>query len=502
MSLYGIGIGGTGAKCLEAITHLAATGVFVDAAPSTKEGINVLFVDADETNGSLERAKNSLSLYQKTYALFANERNSIPLMQTGVSSFDLWSPFRNASTDKQLAAFFGYNSLKQNNSTLGHLFDILYTQEERNANLDVGFRGRPAIGSAVMSQVDLDRLGEEPWRSLVERIRVDAAGGSTPKIVLYGSIFGGTGASGLPTIGRLLANKLKKENMRNGVKLAGIFLLPYFSFTPTGDAEQVYARADQFMLNTEAALRYYLTEAQQIFDVVYLLGSQTLSTVEFSVGKQSQRNDPHFLEVYAGLATRHFIRENPDQHSVILVSREIKDQISWADIPESGRVKQDLSAAVRFAYVWLSYIVPELAIASSKGVNLGGIPWFKRFYKLDSGWNRFASPSNSESFGLNDLEQQEAIARISDWCRDYLRWIVELHDCQGETIQLFDAAAISSLSPGRDELAMLVKGKNVSEARRLQETIPNVRVNLDKPDTSGKGTIGLARTLYKLCRLD
>jgi hypothetical protein len=500
MSLYGIGVGGTGAKCLEAITNLAAVGLFEGLTPATEEGVNLLFVDADETNGSLERAKNSLKLYQKTYSLFSEERYRTPLMQTGVSSLDLWSPFRDASTEKQLTSFFSYNSLKQNNAKLGHLFDVLYTQEERDANLDVGFRGRPAIGSAVMSQVDFNRLEEEPWRTLIERIQRDAgSGGSTPSIVLYGSIFGGTGAAGLPTMGRLLANKLEKANLRGRVRLAGVFLLPYFSFTPNGGGDEVYARADQFMLNTEAALRYYLTQAQQMFDTVYLLGSQALSKVDFSIGKQTQRNKPHFLEVYAGLAARHFIQEKPAPGSVVLVSRQAKNFISWRDFPEANLVKQNLGTATRFAYVWLSYIVPELTNAKSKGVNLPGTPWYRHYFQVKSGFFNASSAPGELADLQSDPMQQQSIDGISDWCRDYLRWIGDLHDCEGETIQLFDAAAIRALSPGRDDLAILIKETQPNQSRQLQDTIASLRVKLDTPDTQGKGTIGLARTLYKLC---
>lgn len=48
MSIYIIGIGGTGARCIEAIIHFAALGLF------NQETLHLLFVDADETNGNLD----------------------------------------------------------------------------------------------------------------------------------------------------------------------------------------------------------------------------------------------------------------------------------------------------------------------------------------------------------------------------------------------------------------------------------------------------------------
>jgi len=227
-SLYVIGIGGTGAKCLEAIIQIASVGLF------SNEPIRMLFVDADETNGNLERAKGTLSIFQQCYGFLKSPQKDSNWMQTPIESYqpDVWSPFGTMSLNKNLGSFFGYNNLIQNHETLGHLFDILYTKEEREANLDVGFRGRPAIGSGIMSRLDLDRLQEDPWASLVTQIKADQGRGSTSKIFLCGSIFGGTGASGLPTLGRLIHNKLVKEKIRSNVQIACLFVLPYFQFSP------------------------------------------------------------------------------------------------------------------------------------------------------------------------------------------------------------------------------------------------------------------------------
>ena len=46
MGYYAIGIGGTGAKCLESLIHLAAAGMMPDG------DLHLLFVDPDTSNGS------------------------------------------------------------------------------------------------------------------------------------------------------------------------------------------------------------------------------------------------------------------------------------------------------------------------------------------------------------------------------------------------------------------------------------------------------------------
>ena len=503
-SLYVIGIGGTGAKCLEAIIQIASVGLF------SNEPIRMLFVDADETNGNLERAKGTLSIFQQCYGFLKSPQKDSNWMQTPIESYqpDVWSPFGTMSLNKNLGSFFGYNNLIQNHETLGHLFDILYTKEEREANLDVGFRGRPAIGSGIMSRLDLDRLQEDPWASLVTQIKADQGRGSASKIFLCGSIFGGTGASGLPTLGRLIHNKLVKENIRSNVQIACLFVLPYFQFSPpTGQEakEGVYANSDQFLLNTEAALQYYRDE-NEYFDTVYLLGNQNFSKYEFSIGKNTQRNAPHFLEVYAGLAARDFLRlgSGEAKGTVVLNARQNSEQITWNDLPESEEVKNKLSNGVRFAYCWLSNLLPELNQAKKIGVGSfqKGAPWFSNFFRPEQGVvGRLLDRRGEDLPDFNAATEQQAISAITDWCRSYLNWVVEFHQCDGDDIQLFRYRAFSNISPqmGGEYLADLLHGDTREKGRREQDTIQALKESL--VNSKGTGTVGLAEALYKLCKL-
>jgi hypothetical protein len=509
MALYIIGIGGTGAKCLESITHVAALGLF------DRQPIKTLFVDADETNGNLDRARTSLNLYSKCQEALQNDGSAIAWMQTPIQSFGMWSPFVQ-NEHKNLATFFNYNTLKQNNPELGDLFDVLYTKEERDAHLDVGFRGRPAIGSAVMSQIDLDDLDQEPWGTFLQQIRLDAGSGQAPKIFLCGSMFGGTGASGLPTIGRLIAKKLEKLGVRDRVKIACLFMLPYFGFLPPSgeDPKGVYARSEQFLLNTEAALRYYLTQAQP-FDSVYLLGNQNLSQVQFSIGKQTQRNAPHFLELYAGLAARQFLLNSPqsgqsltlDSKTVVLMSRNSTGRLMWTDLPESAIVKAHFANATRFAYAWLFNLSIDLQEAKQQGVAQFQkmAPWFDRFFRPSLGAiNRLWSQKNEDLPDFTDPQQQNEIAMVSAWCKDYLSWLSELHDCEGETIELFLSREFRNLDrPTRiDDLSALIVQDSRDRTRQSQDRISDLKIQLlNHRSDANVGTVGLAKAFYQLCRL-
>ncbi|GGA57925.1 hypothetical protein CYANOKiyG1_79080 [Okeania sp. KiyG1] len=416
-------------------------------------------------------------------------------MKSNIESFNLWSPL---AREKELKAFFNYNTIKQNKPILANLFDVLYTKEEREANLDVGFRGRPAIGSAVMSQVDLDKLDQDPWGSLIKQIQGETGSGEKPKIFLCGSIFGGTGASGLPTIARLIDNKLKKIKVRESVQTGCLFVLPYFGFsTPPGeDPDGVYARSEQFLLNTEAALRYYVTQGQEIFDRVYLLGNQNFSKVNFSIGKDSQRNNPHFLELYAALAARNFWRDSSTaKGSVVLMTRQKNGTVSWEDIPDKAEVQPELMNATRFAFTWLAEIAPELEEAKKmKNTRFQRLaPWLMEFYQT-------GSRSGGTKPDFSDADQQEAIGIINNWCQDYLRWLYSLHQCEGDNIALFKADAFP---PNKkllgDELPDLIIGDSRDRGKKSRDTVQKLKNTLKA--TSPGGTVGLAKSVYMASRI-
>ncbi len=499
MGFYVIGIGGTGAKCIEAIIQLASVGLF----PTNK--LNIIFVDADETNGNLQQTQNSLGFYQKCYQLLKGQHKECNWMTTKIESYPVWSPFAKTGTEKNLGSFFSYSTIKQNNPALANLFDVLYTKDERTVSLEVGFRGRPAIGSGIMTQIDLDCLTEPPWSSFINQIEDDAGGGAGARVLLCGSIFGGTGASGLPTIGRLIANKLEKDGVRNSVKLGCIFALPYFNFPRTASNEAVYATSDLFLLNTEAALRYYHNHAQQ-FDVKYLIGNQQFEQLgNFSVGKDSQKNRPHFIEFYAALAARNFFCDNPPE-SVNVISRNKTGILQWNDLPNMGEIKAELINAARFAFIWLADFQSKLEKAKTKGITeLDGYAWFDKFFQ---GRGFMGRVTRKDLPDLSNDEEQESIKIINNWCRDFLRWLSDIHQCENERIELFKAREhfVNLDSLKEEKLANLFFDDPRAKDLLDKDNVVNLKNKLGDLDISrfaepNQGVAGLAKALYVCCKV-
>lgn len=499
MGFYVIGIGGTGAKCIEAIIQLASVGLF----PTNK--LNILFVDADETNGNLQQTQNTLSIYNKCHELFKRQDEKCKWMTTAIASYPVWSPFAKISTDKTLGSFFTYQTIRETKPALANLFDVLFTEDEKKVKLDVGFRGRPAIGAGIMSQIDLQRLDQEPWRSFINQLENDAGGGAGAKVLLCGSIFGGTGASGLPTIGRLLANKLEK--VRNKVKIGAIFALPYFNFPKTTTDEVVYASSDLFLLNTEAALRYYHNNAEQ-FDVKYLIGNQQFEKLgEFSVGKDTQKNRPHFIEFYAGLAARNFFCDEPPE-GVNIISRHQTGVLRWNDLPNTEALKRELINAARFAFVWLADFQGKLDKGRNRGIaELDGFAWFDKFFQGPKGL--FGGIPRKELPDLSADRQQEAIKIINNWCLDFLRWLSEIHQCENERIELFKAkehfANLDNLK--EEKLADLFFDDPRAKDLLTKDTISSLKEKFSNPfdpkilSAPNQGVAGLAKAIYIFCQV-
>jgi hypothetical protein len=493
--LYLICVGGSGAKCLESLLHVAATGLLGDSK------LEVLFVDPDESNGNVERARNSIEIYQRCQQLVNAGDKAVDSgwMAASLKYYGLWSPFTQESQSRELGSFFRYNSLRSNQSELSSLFDVLYSSQERSQPLDEGFRGRPAIGSAVMSQIDLQRLGEEPWSTLIQSIEADAGNGQNPRVLLCGSMFGGTGASGLPTIAKLINNRLnppdENKNIRQSVKLGCIFLLPYFSFTVPPDAEDregLFASADQFLLNTEAALRYYVDRSGDLFDTIYLLGNESSESVKFSVGRGSQKNNPHFIELMAALAARDFLL-NDRTDSLMLISRQEAGRVNWRDLPDWPNVKKSMSSATRFAYLWLTEIENELEQARIQG--------FSRFSKLAPWLDRYYDRGES-TFKFDTPHQQEAIRTVSNWCRDYLRWLDNLHQCESDRVELFKTQPFSDLNGQikRDSLSdLIIEDTRDPRTKQQQDRIATIKDALQdkRGEEINQGTAGLAKALYR-----
>ncbi|MFH0992057.1 MAG: tubulin-like doman-containing protein [bacterium] len=426
MAYYAIGIGGTGAKCIESLIHLCSAGLM----PTNKE-MYVLFVDPDKSNGTLERAELTLQLYSTCREL---KLGSIDLFKTPISVAipDVWSPF-GQETKPNLEEFFTYDEMKSNTPNVVHLFDVLFSTEEKGTRLDEGFRGHPAIGAAVLTST-IDLGSGEPWKTFRDKIARDAKTGEPAKIILFGSIFGGTGASGLPTIARLIKEELKKNKIIENYHISAVAMLPYFSFDRTDDNE-MRAQAENFLINTQAALKYYAgTDYLDAFNSLYVLGDHVLTPLGPSLtsgkdpkGGKDQRNEPHFLEIYAALAAIDFFKtEKPD--NCMMIARKQTNVQSWYDIPfvnDRRYLLAKLDQLVRFAFAYDCTYYPTLQSIARNGRGYRS-PWYINLFE------------RSRDVQLSKVLDAELL-KVRDYCQTFLLWAANVQASAKEVdMQLFN----------------------------------------------------------------
>jgi hypothetical protein len=375
--------------------------------------------------------------------------------------------------------------------------DALFSPGQIAQDLNEGFRGNPAIGAAVFGAT-VDLAGEDPWKGLFELLKNDSNNHGGASVILVGSVFGGTGASGVPTIGRIIADKLKRENIQN-VRLGAVLLLPYFTFREVS-GEKLQAVSQEFLPNTQIALQYYHDRRYlEVFQGVYLLGEQTPGVVsKSSVGGKEQDNEPHPVEMYAALGAVDFIKSGALAKGCMLTARSAPNVIAWQDLP--GPVDLDLRLRmgqfIRFAYAYLSMCYkPVMEYVKTK--NDYNTVWIRTFFPRGASVDFTGVAQNAE--------------RLRAYCERFLLWLGETHHtAQLAGIPMGIAFVDRFVDFAGDPPRASIKGHLEPDFRRL--VLPDTKEGLEfkkiyeelgdaRPaDTNATAGFGmLVNELYRLC---
>jgi hypothetical protein len=123
------------------------------------------------------------------------------------------------------------------------------------------------------------------------------------QIVVCGSLFGGTGASGIIKVGEYFSEKLPNFVIK------GLLMLPYFKVSKkfrNDDQDAGLVQSDNDMHAVKIALEMYKEQIDKAFDHVYLLGTDNppdLVTSEAVSGGEDQKNPAHIFEVLGSIIT-------------------------------------------------------------------------------------------------------------------------------------------------------------------------------------------------------
>jgi hypothetical protein len=362
MSNIVIAVGGSGAKLLNSLIHLSAAGLL----PENRLELGGLLVDPDSNNGNVHDTQELYNMYRACKLLNLGKTN---LFSADVRlDAEVWTPLK-ASASDTLSEIFRYRSHAESTEEAerleADLLDTMFEQAELDMSIKQGFRGRPAIGATVLAGcVD---FAQSPWRDLKEYIK--SRGSHSPvHVLLAGSVFGGSGASGVPTLVRLLADGLRGELTK--LRLGLMLFLPFFQFRPVPN-EAIQADPSAFPMATAEALKYYHERGFLTFcHSIYAVGEETAADLAIAaVGAEAQKNEAHFIELIAGMgAMRFFSGLASKEFALEVAARSQEGTITWSDLPYGEfeapaqilKLQQMAVFAVAYRYIFYPGMIKAL----------------------------------------------------------------------------------------------------------------------------------------------
>ena len=299
--LFLFAIGGTGSRVVKSLAMLLASGVKIE----NTETIIPIIIDPDASNGDLSRTVEILKCYknirEKAYSdnsdFFKTKFSSLDELGEGANYVSDNFKFNIDGVSTQLfKEFIGYTGLDESNKSL---VSLLFSKSNLEADMDVGFKGNPNIGSVVLNKFKQSEF----FTRFAQNFERD------DRVFIISSIFGGTGAAGFPLILKNIrdaAPPIPHHNFLIDAKIGAVSVLPYFG-VKGNDATTI--NSDTFISKTKAALHYYSRSiaGNKSINALYFLGDNVTNEQEGADGSTEQKNNAHFIELASALAIVDFM---------------------------------------------------------------------------------------------------------------------------------------------------------------------------------------------------
>lgn len=338
---YIFAVGGTGARVMRSLTMVLASGG--NQIPKDMEIVPMIY-DYDVDNGDKDRSDKVMNLYKEIHDSIYEKSNAITVdrskgvffsgkmsmikEQDGENAYDTKKKISKDSgfnvdmktciekdrvigNQSQYLTLKDYINYDQLSTTVQRLIDTLYTDEEKEMTLEKGFKGRPNVGCVV-----IDKIAD-----LAEYRHFRIVFNENDRIIIVGSLFGGTGATCIPSLLRMLRDDTKTKN----AKIAVIAALPYFNVTPNPDSA---IDSDTFPAKTKAAIDTYRGMVYRKANAVYFLGDNgSQGAFENHEGREEQKNKAALCELEGAFDVLHFI--NLPDRELQNLGNDINDAIAF-----------------------------------------------------------------------------------------------------------------------------------------------------------------------------
>ena len=241
-----IAIGGTGMRCLESFVHTCAMGLYDNME------FNVLTLDTDYSNGNKERTTQLIDNYNQIKSDVSGAEGKInnnTFFSAKLNLFDVVTDYNNQGRE----TFSSLTNLASESDELSDnkiLADLFLGEAVQEFNLAHGYRAQTHLGSYLMyhALVELARKIKESKANETEKefgkyLELLYEAGADAKIFVFGSVFGGTGASSIPVIPVALNKALSvfaggQQAISEDAKYGCTLLTEYFRFTKPKDSQK------------------------------------------------------------------------------------------------------------------------------------------------------------------------------------------------------------------------------------------------------------------------
>ena len=476
-----IAIGGTGMRCLESFVHLCAAGMF-----DNKE-IEILTIDTDQENGNKNRVENLVQNYIRIKSEHQKEDGGRPNVNTFFSAklnlYRFWTDYQDKNFKKLSKLSAGDSNTREDNRLLSNL--LLEEDTVQSFDLGHGYRAQAHMGSHLMHHSILeaarnlqagnsDSPAERDLGKFLDKLGAESA---DSRVFVFGSVFGGTGASSIPVIPNALREAYSilvegKSLDLDRVKFGSTLLTEYFSFKKPTAAEKstpensVIADSAFFALNSQAALNFYFTDptVKKRYSRFYHIGwpSETENldakkeVSKVITGGSAQKNKCHVLELMCACAAYDFFKipqAELNKEKARYLMRSVKHDGAYRFrgkdfVGEDGDLlEHKLGALLAFSHI---------ALAINKGAD--GSPGVKGFSQ------RLEQQNISTYSGLKD----EEMSQIDSYLRSFAYqtnakqefipgWIYQIRHSVASGTMLFNSTAFPTSDLDKVDIGLILR---------------------------------------------
>jgi len=371
---YAIGIGGTGARVMEAMVRLCECGYL-----SLDDELTCLIIDADTVNGNVLKTKKLFENYKKCQKdletstdrrIFKTTLSGVP--SAGGTQNHFAKPFAETELEENTEISILSLAEKSRDKKAYNLMKRYFKKYEYERNLTKGLYGMPGVGTFIFAYYSDN---SPVINDLLQKIVVEAQSPKTSniRIFLAGSVFGGTGASGMPYLAKTIYNRVEElgESCLDRIEIFGCLMLPYFTYDDSEDGSKV--NQDKFEMNAYESIDDYIKlKREGVFKRIYLIGD----TSKPLRGRRSyegttQVNMPHISELFAASQARDFFMGSIGQtvnnagfnnevdyaNPLALDGNSIKE-VKWGDCAGGEELGKFVSNFITFNFYFSMGVVP------------------------------------------------------------------------------------------------------------------------------------------------